>query len=117
MAAQPRGGTSKKMNDQTKHRADETTPLQGKVILEPSVSVASEERPPAPAQLLEEASFERLDELDQRQRVGVEIVDERLALGDGRRLDLEDVGKSVADDLEDLVAFEWGGVSWHGRRV
>ncbi|MBP8222719.1 MAG: TIGR01620 family protein, partial [Aeromonas sp.] len=52
------------MNDQTKHRADETTPLQGKVILEPSVSVASEERPPAPAQQLEEASFERLDELD-----------------------------------------------------
>ncbi|MGE6177664.1 YcjF family protein [Aeromonas salmonicida] len=52
------------MNDQTKHRADETTPLQGKVILEPSVSVASEERPPAPAQPLEEASFERLDELD-----------------------------------------------------
>ncbi|VFB10874.1 Domain of uncharacterised function (DUF697) [Aeromonas salmonicida] len=52
------------MNDQTKHRADETTPLQGKVILEPSLSVASEERPPAPAQQLEEASFERLDELD-----------------------------------------------------
>ncbi|HGY1051441.1 TIGR01620 family protein [Aeromonas salmonicida] len=52
------------MNDQTKHRANETTPLQGKVILEPSVSVASEERPPAPAQPLEEASFERLDELD-----------------------------------------------------
>ena len=66
---------------------------------------------------LAELLLERLDQLDQRERVGVEVVDERLALGDGRRLDLEDVGEAVADDLEDLVAFEWGGVSWHGRRV
>ncbi len=64
-----------------------------------------------------ELLFERLDEFDQRQRVGVEVIDERLALGDGRRLDLEDVGESVTDDLEDLVAFEWGGICWHGRRV
>ena len=53
-----------------------------------------------------ELLLERLDELDQRQRVGVEVVDERLALGDRRRLDLEDVGEPVADDLEDLVAPE-----------
>ncbi len=48
------------MNDQIKERP----PLQGKVILEPALTVASDERPPAPAQRLEEASFERLDELD-----------------------------------------------------
>ena len=60
--------------------------------------------------------LERLDELDQRQRVGVEVVDERLALGDGRRVDLEDVGEAVADDLEDLVAFDGAcsGLGWHG---
>ena len=49
------------MNDQIKERP----PLQGKVILEPALTVASDERPPAPAQRLEEASFERLDELDE----------------------------------------------------
>ena len=60
------------------------------------------------AQLL----LERLDQLDQRQRVGVEVVDERLTLGDHRRVDLEDVGEAVADDLEDLVALD-GSVSRH----
>ena len=49
------------MNDQIKERP----PLQGKVILEPALTVASDERPPAPAQRLEEASFDRLDELDE----------------------------------------------------
>ena len=53
-----------------------------------------------------ELLLERLDELDQGERVGVEVVDERLALADRRRLDLEDVGQAVADDLEDLVASE-----------
>ena len=48
------------MNDQINERPR----LQGKVILEPALTVASDERPPAPAQRLEEASFERLDELD-----------------------------------------------------
>ena len=55
---------------------------------------------------LAELLLERLDELDQGQRVGVEVVDERLTLADRRRLDLEDVGEPVADDLEDLVAPE-----------
>ena len=49
------------MNDQT----TQTMPLQGKVILEPTLSVASEAPPPAPAQRLEEESFERLEELDE----------------------------------------------------
>ena len=53
-----------------------------------------------------ELLLERLDQLDQRQRVGVEVVDERLPLGDPARLDLEDVGEAVADDLEDLVAID-----------
>ena len=47
------------MNDQIK-----PAPLQGKVILEPALA-AQEERPPAPAQRLEEASFERLEALDE----------------------------------------------------
>ena len=63
-----------------------------------------------------ELFLEGLDEFDQRQRVGVVVVDERLALGDGRRLDLEEDGEAVADDLEDLVAFEWGLLR-HGGRV
>ncbi len=61
-----------------------------------------------PDRALAELLLERLDQLDQRERVGVEVVDERLALGDRRRVDLEDVGEPVADDLEDLVAIEWG---------
>jgi hypothetical protein len=51
-----------------------------------------------------ELLLERFDELDQRQGVGFEIVGEGLAFGDGRRIDLEDVGEAVADQLEDLVA-------------
>ena len=47
------------MNDQIK-----PAPLQGKVILEPALA-AQEERPPALAQRLEEASFERLEALDE----------------------------------------------------
>ncbi|RQM62733.1 TIGR01620 family protein, partial [Aeromonas enteropelogenes] len=52
------------MNDQTKQHGDAKASLQGKVILEPALKVASEERPPAPAQRLDETSFERLDDLD-----------------------------------------------------
>ncbi|HDZ8835623.1 TPA: TIGR01620 family protein, partial [Aeromonas dhakensis] len=48
------------MNDQTKAQP----PLQGKVILEPTLTTADDQRAPAPAQRLEEASFERLDELE-----------------------------------------------------
>ncbi|HGY5996286.1 TPA: TIGR01620 family protein, partial [Aeromonas hydrophila] len=48
------------MNDQIKERP----PLQGKVILEPAWTAAEDLRAPAPAQRLEEASFERLDELE-----------------------------------------------------
>lgn len=52
------------MNDQTKPRApDEGAALQGKVVLDPVLSVAQPEPAPAPAQRLEEASFERLDEI------------------------------------------------------
>ena len=54
-----------------------------------------------------ERLLKRLDEFDQRQRVGVEIVDERLPFADRRRFDLEDVGEAVTHDLEDLVALEW----------
>ena len=65
--------------------------------------------------------FEGFDELDQRQRVGVEVVDERLPLGDGRRLDLEDVGEPVTHDLEDLLVDRWDLVErrlcWHAEAV
>src|SRR5690606_32190666 len=49
---------------------------------------------------LAELLLERLDQLDQRQRVGVEVVDERLPLADRRRVDLEDVGEAVAHDFK-----------------
>ena len=48
--------------------------------------------------------LERFDQFDQGQRVGIEVVDERLTLGDPTGLDLEDVGEAIADDFEDLVA-------------
>ena len=47
---------------------------------------------------LAELLLERLDQLDQGERVGVEVVGERVALVDGRRVDLEDVGQAVADE-------------------
>jgi hypothetical protein len=47
--------------------------------------------------------LEGLGELDEREGVGVEVVGERVAFVDGRRLDFEDVGKAVADQVEDLL--------------
>ncbi|QNF19278.1 TIGR01620 family protein [Aeromonas hydrophila] len=58
------------MNDQIKERP----PLQGKVILEPTLTAAEKERAPAPAQRLEEASFERLDELEELTEVESALV-------------------------------------------
>ena len=52
--------------------------------------------------------LEGFDELDQRQRVGFEVIDERLALTDGGRIDLEDVGEGGADDVKYLVAGDRG---------
>src|SRR6056297_1249532 len=87
----------------------------GLEVLEVLVLDAEADR--AVAQLL----LERFDEFDQRERVGVEVVDERLPLGDGRRLDLEDVGEPVTDDLEDLLTSERAlfhmCLCWHGDRV
>src|SRR5215212_4626153 len=57
---------------------------------------------PEPDGALAHLLLDGLDELDQREGVGLEVVDEGLALGDLAGLDLEDVGKSVADELEDL---------------
>ena len=59
-----------------------------------------------PDRALAELLLDRLDQLDQRQRVGVEVVDEGLSLRDRRRVDLQDVGEAVADDLEDGLAVE-----------
>ena len=58
------------MNDQIKERP----PLQGKVILEPALTAAEKERAPAPAQRLEEASFELLDELEELTEVESALV-------------------------------------------
>ncbi len=59
-----------------------------------------------PDRALAQLFFQRLDQLDQGERVGLEVVDERLTLADRRRLDLQDVGQPVTDDLEDGVAVE-----------
>src|SRR5207237_7495044 len=78
------------------------------------VLVVDAEADAALAQLL----LDRLHQLDQGEGVGVEVVGEGRALGDGGRLDLEDVGQAVADQLEDLLAVEWPslhvGPSGHG---
>lgn len=55
-----------------------------------------------------EGFLEGLNEFDQGEGVGFEVVNERLTLADGRRVDLEDVGEAVADDLKDLVAGDRG---------
>src|SRR5690606_36083163 len=55
---------------------------------------------------LAELLLEGLDELDQGQRVGLEVVGERVPLVDGAQLDLEDVGQAVPDELEDGAAIE-----------
>src|SRR3954471_22064024 len=47
--------------------------------------------------------LERLDQLDEGERVGFEVVGERVTLVDRRRLDFEDVGEAVTDELEDLL--------------
>src|SRR5204863_7467279 len=48
--------------------------------------------------------LEGLHQFDEGERVGVEVVDERIAFLDRRRLDLEDVGQPVANELEDRIA-------------
>src|SRR5271154_3426577 len=66
------------------------------------------------AQLL----FQGLDQLNQGQRVGIEVLREGSALGDRRRVRLEDVRQLVPDQLEDPVAVEGAlvgvGFCWHG---
>src|SRR5687767_13767877 len=54
------------------------------------------------AQLL----LDGLDQLDQGQGVGLEVIGERLALGDPCGIDLQDVGQAVTDQLEDLLPVE-----------
>src|SRR5690606_10216654 len=48
--------------------------------------------------------LEGLGQLDEGERVGLEIVGERVTLADRRGVDLEDVGQSIADQVEDLLA-------------
>src|ERR1700729_4095191 len=68
------------------------------------------------AQLL----FQGFDQLNQGQRVGVEVLHEGSALGDRRRVRLEDVGQLVPDQLEDPVAVKRAligvGFGWHGNQ-
>ena len=53
---------------------------------------------------LAELLLEGLDQLDQGERVGIEVVGERVALVDRCRVDLEDVGEAVTDELEHFLA-------------
>src|SRR5213082_729794 len=50
--------------------------------------------------------LQTLDQLDQGERVGVEVLGERRSLADGAGIDLQDVGELVADHLEDLTTVE-----------
>ena len=62
--------------------------------------------------------FQGFDKLDEGQGVGVEVLDEGSALGDRRRVRLEDVSQLVPDQFEDPVAVERAligvGFGWHG---
>src|SRR5512132_1854044 len=64
------------------------------------VFVLDAEAHTALAQLL----LEGLGQLDQGQRVGLEVIGERVTLVDRGGLDLQDVGQPVADEVEDLLA-------------
>ena len=44
--------------------------------------------------------FERLDQFDERQRIGVEVIDERGPFSDRHGFDFENVGKPVSDDSQ-----------------
>ena len=72
-----------------------------------------------PTRALAQLLLEGLDQLDQGQRVGLEVVGERVALVDVARVDLEDVGEPVTDQLEDLLAVERAlldmGLGGHGN--
>ena len=65
--------------------------------------------------------FQGFDQLDQGQGVGVEVLDEGGALGDRRRVGLQDVGQLVPDQLEHPFAVEGAligvGFRWHGTSV
>ncbi len=50
--------------------------------------------------------LEALDEFDQREGVGVEIIGERVTLIDARGLDLENVGELVSHDRENLFTLD-----------
>jgi hypothetical protein len=52
---------------------------------------------------LPELLFEGFGQLDEGERVGVEVIGERVALLDGGGFDLEDVGQAVADEVEHLL--------------
>src|ERR1700733_7108945 len=68
------------------------------------------------AQLL----FQGFDQLNQGQRIGIEVLHEGSALGDRRRVRLEDVRQLVPDQLEDPVAVKRApigvGFGWHGNQ-
>src|SRR5579875_1610543 len=53
--------------------------------------------------LVPQLLLERLHELDERERVGVQVVGEGGGLADRRRVDLEDVGELGPHELEDLA--------------
>src|SRR5438270_8943501 len=61
---------------------------------------------PEPHRPLPQLLLETLDQLDEGERVGVEVLGERGALADGGGVDLQDVGELVADYLEDLATVE-----------
>src|ERR1039458_4809914 len=55
---------------------------------------------------LSQLFFQSLDKLDQRQRVGVEVLYERRPFGDRRRIRLQNVGQLVPDQSKHAVAIE-----------
>ena len=54
-----------------------------------------------------ERFFERLDEFDQRERVGFKVIGEGLAFADCVGFDLENVRQCVTDDFENFVTLDF----------
>src|SRR5579884_3943698 len=99
-AATPSAGSGSGRSELGNHVVDRVA--DGLQVLEVLVLDAEADRP------LAELLFEGLDQLDEGQGVGVEVLAKGGRLGDGVRLDLEDVGQPVADQLEDLLAVHRG---------
>src|SRR5207244_2711064 len=68
--------------------------------------------------LFPDVGFQCLDQLDQGERIGIQVFREGRAFGDLAWFDLEDVAEAVLDQRDNLLAAVWTfGCSRHGAET